>query len=446
MDQLVTDVQRYVDQLAKDLENESLFQKPDVQLLRDAKASSLRWLRQLKRHIKERHIDKIILPKKLEALSAVRQKLHSGFIAQRKALIPLDAAKLENTIALLKKAKASEINIRGAETKLNEAAKKIDAANQANDAFCQAREKAVQTVLDQIADKVLDYYKKLHNIDGDAEKSECTGLTLKTTPRAAAGGLKLAIQFLGLADFCDPRAFLSEGHLDSLGLCLYLATVRTFNPPGTMLVLDDVLTSIDKDHRHRVAELLLEEFVDFQLVLTTHDEHWFGILQSMAQARGDQGKWSFKRITRWTVERGPESATFESTWTYIEANLTEDCYRELGGPLRLVLEDFLKRVAEKLEIKVRYKSDAKYTSGDFDKAGIHNEIREGLIKKIPANENDIKQDVGRVFGTGDLINFLSHDNPGRLEVTLAQTKDFVNSLKALTKGCQDSHMVKGVGG
>ena len=104
---------------------------------------------------------------------------------------------------------------------------------------------------------------------------------------------------------CDPRAFLSEGHLDSLGLCLFLATVRTFNTPGTLLVLDDVLTSIDKDHRHRVAELLLEEFGDFQLVLTTHDEHWFGILQSKAQARGDQGQWLFKRIVRWTVDLGP---------------------------------------------------------------------------------------------------------------------------------------------
>lgn len=143
--------------------------------------------------------------------------------------------------------------------------------------------------------------------------------------------------FLGLADSCDPRAFLSEGHLDSLGLCLYLATVRTFNPPGTMLVLDDVLTSIDREHRHRVAELLFEEFADFQLVLTTHDEHWFDILQTKARARGDQGNWLFKRIVRWTVEKGPESAAFESTWSHIEANLTDDSYRELGGPLRVIV-------------------------------------------------------------------------------------------------------------
>jgi hypothetical protein len=445
-DQLIAAAQRCADQLTKDLESASLFLEDDVKQLRDTKASALRWWRRLKRSFKKQKLDEIALPKKMETVSSLRQRLHDEVVVKRNALIPPDAAKLENAIAFLKKAKTAEPNIRSAEMKLCEAAAKRQGASDARDAFTQAREKAIQAVLDQIASKVLTYYKKLHDLDGEAEKSECTGLSLKPTSRARAGGLNLAIQFLGLADSCDPRAFLSEGHLDSLGLCLYLATVRTFNPTGTLLVLDDVLTSIDKDHRHRVAELLFEEFADFQLVLTTHDEHWFGILQSKAQARGDQGKWLFKRIVRWTLELGPESAAFESTWEYIDVNLTEDSYRELGGPLRLVLEDFLKRAAEKLELEVRYKSDGRHTSGDFVVAGIHNEVRDGLIGKCPSEENDIKRDVGRVFGTGDLINFLSHENPGRLEVTLPQTKDFVTGLKGLTKRCQDNQMIKGISG
>ncbi len=165
----------------------------------------------------------------------------------------------------------------------------------------------------------------------------------------------------------------------------------------------------------------------------------------MAQARGDQGNWTFERIARWTVDDGPESAAFESTWAYIDANLTEQSYRELGGPLRLVLEDFLKRVAARTGLEVRYSFDGKYTSGDFVFAGIQNEIRKQLIDKTPADDPDIKRDIGRVFGTGDLINFLSHDNPGRLEVTLAQTVDFVLGLKALKKRCLDNQLMKGVG-
>jgi hypothetical protein len=223
---------------------------------------------------------------------------------------------------------------------------------------------------------------------------------------------------------------------------IFTGRISRFHGEGTG---NDVLTSIDKEHRHRVAELFFEEFEDFQLIITTHDEHWFGILQSMAQARGDQGKWFFKKIARWTVELGPESAIFESTWAYIEANLKEEGYRELGGSLRVVLEDFLKRVAEKLELKVKYKADGKYTSGDFWSCGIHDKIRDALVAKCPEEEANIKQEVGRVFGTGDLINFLSHDNPGRLEVTLPQAVDFVSGLKALTRRCQDNQLIKGVG-
>lgn len=161
------------------------------------RASTLRWLRLLKRLIKERLLNEIFIPKRLETTAALRQRLHSDSIARRNALIPPDAAKLESAIALLKKAKAAEASLRAGETSLAETVAKTRAVNQARDAFYQAREKAIQKVFDQIASKVLQYYKKLHDIDGDAEKSECTGLSLESTSRAAAGGLKLAIQFFG---------------------------------------------------------------------------------------------------------------------------------------------------------------------------------------------------------------------------------------------------------
>jgi len=190
--------------------------------------------------------------------------------------------------------------------------------------------------------------------------------------------------------------------------------------------------------------LLFEDFSDYQIVVTTHDEYWFSTLRSMAQARGDQAQWIFERIARWTLDGGPESAQYESTWEYIDDNLTEDSYRELGGPLRLVFEDFLKRVAAKMELEVKYNFEGRYTAGDFYIAGIDNKIRARLIKE-DADDGDLKRDVGRVFG-GDLINFLSHDSPGRLEVTLTQTRDFVSGLRSLIKRCQQNKLMKGIGG
>jgi len=93
---------------------------------------------------------------------------------------------------------------------------------------------------------------------------------------------------------------------------------------------------------------------------------------------------------------------------------------------------------------VEYHINGKYTAGDFQFAGIHDKLRERLIEKTPNEEAAIKIDISRVFGTGDLINFLSHDNPGRLEVTLTKTKDFVNGLKSLEQRCKTHKLVKGI--
>lgn len=59
------------------------------------------------------------------------------------------------------------------------------------------------------------------------------------------------------------------------------------------------------------------------------------------------------------------------------------------------------------------------------------------------SESDVATAVGRVFGTGDLINFLSHDNPGRLEVTISQARDFVSSLKLLITECARYSLMRG---
>jgi hypothetical protein len=70
-------------------------------------------------------------------------------------------------------------------------------------------------------------------------------------------------------------------------------------------------------------------------------------------------------------------------------------------------------------------------------------IRDSLIKLAPAEDTAIKTDVGRVFGQGDLVNFLSHDNPGRLEVTIDQAKDFVRGVRDLTQRCETHKIIKG---
>lgn len=440
-------VQRYGElvaaQIAKDLEHSTLLEPATKQTLRDARAATLRWLRSVKRAEAGSSGSDLATPQHLSTLAATRSACAAILKVQKTALVPSDTSKLEAAIALVGKGIAAHAEIATAEGAIVGANELARRATVAKEAFSKARESAIQKVFEAIAETVLGYYRRLHDFDDDSERSECTALELKPTSRAAAGGLRLAIQFLGLADSKDPRAFLSEGHLDSLGLCLFLATVRIFNPPGSLLVLDDVLTSIDREHRRRVGELLFQEFADYQIVLTTHDEHWHDLLNTSARAWGIQGKWAFVKVEGWSVDSGPSLSEVDSSWDFVDAHLTEADYRELGGPFRLILEDFLKRTAAKLELKVKFKLDGKYTAGDFVNCGIQDAIRDTLIKLAVTEDTAIRIDVGRVFGQGDLVNFLSHDNPGRLEVTFDQAKDFVRGVHDLTKRCETHKIIKG---
>lgn len=439
-------VQRYGEavaaHIAKDLEHSALLDPTTKQTLRDARASTLCWLRSLKLAEASSSSSDIAEPARLSILGVSRSACAAALKAQKTALVPPDTSRLEAAIALVEKGIAAHAEIATAELAIGGANELARRATVAKDAFSKARESAIQKVFEAIAETVLNYYRRLHDLDDDSERSECTALELKPTSRAAAGGLRLAIQFLGLANSRDPRAFLSEGHLDSLGLCLFLATVRIFNPPGSLLVLDDVLTSIDREHRRRVGELLFQEFADYQIVLTTHDEHWHELLNSSVLARGIQRKWAFLKVEGWSVASGPTFCEVDSSWEFVDAHLTETHYRELGGPFRRIFEDFLKRTAANLELKVKFKLDGRYTAGDFLSCGIQGVIRDRLIKLAPAEEAGLLTDVSRVFGQGGLVNFLSHDNPGRLEVTFDQAKDFARGVRDLTKRCEEHKLIK----
>lgn len=439
-------IKRYADevatQLKKDLEHSKLFDDSTILALRDARASALRFLRLVVRAHSDDFNADLSIPPRLSAMIETRNALVVSLTAQKTVLVPSDSTRLEAAIILLERSIASWEDIEKAEQANTTSREILRRTTIANKAFSTARENAIQQMFTHISGTVLEYYHRLHDFDDTDENSECTALEMRPTSRAAAGGLRLAIQFLGITDMNDPRTFLSEGHLDSLGLCIFLAAVRIFNPPGSLLVLDDVLTSIDKEHRRRVGELLFSEFQDFQIILTTHDEHWYDLLCSTARAWGLQDQWRYIKIEGWTVESGPVLSIVDSSWGFIDEHLTEADYRNLGGPFRFIFEDFLKRTATKIEFKVRFRSDGKYTAGEFVTGGLQDKIRDELVRLDHEHDADISTDIGRVFGQGDLINFLSHDNPGRLEITFDQAKDFVEGLRSLTSRCEEHKLIK----
>lgn len=68
-----------------------------------------------------------------------------------------------------------------------------------------------------------------------------------------------------------PQAYFSESHLDTLGICIFFALSEKYANEDDIVVLDDILTSVDAEHLKRTLEMYSEVCSHFNhLVCTTH--------------------------------------------------------------------------------------------------------------------------------------------------------------------------------
>ncbi len=109
--------------------------------------------------------------------------------------------------------------------------------------------------------------------------------------------------------FCYPKQVFSEGYCDLLALLFFLAVAKEATSRGQakVLVLDDVLQSVDSGIRLGALGHLLREFKDWQLILTVHDRLW---LEQMRVLLAQHGRsYTEQHIHSWTFETGPQFAT-----------------------------------------------------------------------------------------------------------------------------------------
>jgi len=129
------------------------------------------------------------------------------------------------------------------------------------------RKKYADKILHDIADDVSRLYEKVHPGEGLNKIS----LDLDPVRRAS---LEIAADFQGQQG-APPQAYFSDSHLDTLGLCVFLALARRETPGEAILVLDDVLGSMDEPHVERLIEMLYEKAGKFrQSIITTHYRPW----------------------------------------------------------------------------------------------------------------------------------------------------------------------------
>jgi energy-coupling factor transporter ATP-binding protein EcfA2 len=220
-----------------------------------------------------------------------------------------------------------------------------------HEAFGRARDAALGQLYDEIKDRFVELYSELH----DHEPSFDAEL------RPSGPGLEFKVEFLGRGVH-PPHALHSEGHQDSMGICLYLALAEKLTA-GTidLIMLDDVMMSVDAEHRRALANLLATRFPHRQLIITTHDRSWANQLR----AEGVVVARSTLHFSGWDVDTGPRVLEEKALWDRMAVDLASNDVPTAAHRLRRGAEDFFAEICDGLEARVRFRTTSRLELGDL---------------------------------------------------------------------------------
>lgn len=217
--------------------------------------------------------------------------------------------------------------------------------------FTALKKDFVKTLVSEIEKDVIEFYKFIHYDD------EIKNPKLVVSK---AKGVKLQIDFYDRTGI-NPRSFSSEGHLDTLGICIFLAIAKRLSKTPIM-VLDDVIATVDMGHKDRIAMLLFEEFKDYQIIITTHNKLWYDQLKKMENEYRSSlsERYEFAEIIDWSLVEGPIFTRFKSEKQIIYHHLDSeyvDLHAAANGArryLEYVLYTFCKVQGVKLRLQNEY--------------------------------------------------------------------------------------------
>jgi len=130
-----------------------------------------------------------------------------------------------------------------------------------------ARKEFTQAILDGVAGECARLYAMIH-------PDEPLGSPRLRMAPNRQNSIDQDATFAGHTEI-PPQAYFSESHLDTLGFCIWLAIAKRDRPKETIIVLDDVFTSVDGSHLTRIMNLLTDLVQDFlQVIVATHYRTW----------------------------------------------------------------------------------------------------------------------------------------------------------------------------
>lgn len=282
----------------------------------------------------------------------------------------------------------------------------------------QKQKRELETFLKEYSSEINEYYKTLH------PNENVRNIALKTIgDEQELKGLTLEFDFFS-ERVTPPQKYLSESHLNSLGIAFFLASVKAFNKLNNFFILDDIISSFDSDHRLRLSQLIINKFCDYQVIILTHENTWFEYMKNFVKGKND---WIINALM-WTNDKGaylePSRTDLRTT---IENKLSNNDSDGSGNLMRKYLEKLLKEICENLEVRM------KYLSNERNESRMCNELLCELKSKINEQPSKDQFQIIDILIKSILVgNIESHDRS--IQASIGDLKKFwedINALKSL---------------
>ncbi|MDM1533407.1 MULTISPECIES: hypothetical protein [Myroides] len=230
-------------------------------------------------------------------------------------------------------------------------------------------------------------------------------------------------------EIVNPHTFLNEARLTAIALAIRLAMLKErleLEGYARILVLDDLLLSLDMSHRDKVLDVILSKsFTDtYQIMVLTHDRAFYHLCKKRIDYRYSSG-WVFKEVYQHETETGIPCPFIPEQKNYLD--LAKKYLKEYDYPAsaNYLRKESEKRLRELLPLN-------KTISNDLDN-GSQQLLLNALIKKF----EDYYKEIGGDYSPFEklkeykdlLMNPLSHHN---IESPIYK-QELINTFEILNK-------------
>jgi len=228
------------------------------------------------------------------------------------------------------------------------------------------------------------------------------------------------------------QSFLNEAQLTRIAIGIRIGALRTRvqTTDFKMLVLDDMLISLDMSNRMPIVKMILNQdndsdlhfFDDFQKIILTHDKGFYELIKRHTSPH----QWEYYNFHAQEVKNSSpnikrDRSHIEKAQVFLADGEYDACGNELRKETEALLDKYLKGLNSAAEngefvplsnkLNNAFKQISETNLKDFNKVFVNKNLSVDLIKKLKTNYSDddsiSSNEKGRLTGLkNELISYL----------------------------------------